>query len=75
MGLLSPLSQNLSVVLPLALALGFLLYRRRQSKSSGVGSLPLPPGPKPYWIFGNVFDMPLEMPWERFRDWTDTNGM
>ena len=75
MGLLSLLSENLSVVLSLAIVLGFVLYRRQQSKPSGLRSLPLPPGPKPHWIFGNVFDMPLEMPWKRFRDWTDTYGM
>lgn len=74
MGLLLLLSENLRVVIPLAIALGFILYKHRQSKSSGLRSLPRPPGPKPHWLFGNVFDLPLERPWERFRDWTDTYG-
>ncbi|TCD61264.1 hypothetical protein EIP91_008697 [Steccherinum ochraceum] len=30
---------------------------------------PLPPGPKPLPIIGNVLDMPSVRPWEKYREW------
>ncbi|CAL1701255.1 unnamed protein product [Somion occarium] len=72
MGIQQTLADNLHVVLPLVLALVFVLYKIRPS--TGLRSLPLPPGPKPHWLLGNVLDMPKEYPWVRFREWTDTYG-
>ncbi|TCD70336.1 hypothetical protein EIP91_003965 [Steccherinum ochraceum] len=30
---------------------------------------PLPPGPKPWPIIGNVLDMPTERPWDTYSEW------
>ncbi|KAH8103589.1 cytochrome P450 [Cristinia sonorae] len=34
--------------------------------------LPLPPGPKPRPIVGNIFDMPTVRPWEKYHEWCKT---
>ncbi|KAL4266770.1 cytochrome P450 family protein [Pleurotus pulmonarius] len=31
--------------------------------------LPLPPGPKGYPVIGNLFDMPFEQQWVKYREW------
>ncbi|KZV95209.1 cytochrome P450 [Exidia glandulosa HHB12029] len=35
---------------------------------------PLPPGPKPRWIVGNLFDMPSDSQWMRFAEWSELYG-
>lgn len=40
------------------------LYRRRRAR------LPLPPGPKGYPIIGNVFDMPSQLQWVKYLEWS-----
>ncbi|KAI0082381.1 cytochrome P450 [Panus rudis PR-1116 ss-1] len=67
------LFQYPQVVLPLALALAFVVYRYQQSKT-GLKALPRPPGPKPHWLLGNALDMPLEQPWKKFREWCNLYG-
>lgn len=52
----------------LVLSLGIFcvfLVKRRQSR------LPLPPGPKPWPIIGNVYDVPSIRPWEKYREWCE----
>ncbi|THH30749.1 hypothetical protein EUX98_g3443 [Antrodiella citrinella] len=52
-----------------ALALGalivFVIFRLLKARP------PLPPGPKPWPIIGNMLDVPTVRPWERYREWCD----
>jgi len=36
--------------------------------------LPLPPGPKGYPLIGNLFNMPVDMPWLVYDEWCKTYG-
>ena len=63
----------LTLIVPL---LTFWLFRWfiRITNSSSVKSLPFPPGPKGLPIIGNVFDVPLKMPWKQFHEWSKIYG-
>ena len=63
----------LTLIVPL---LTFWLFRWfiRIANSSSVKSLPFPPGPKGLPIIGNVFDVPLKMPWKQFHEWSKIYG-
>lgn len=37
--------------------------------------LPLPPGPKGYPIIGNMLDIPKDLPWKTFKEWTKVYGL
>ena len=50
----------------IALAAWTIIARSRRPR------LPLPPGPTPLPIIGNILDIPTENPWERYRDWCRT---
>ena len=36
---------------------------------------PLPPGPKPLPVLGNLFDLPSEKPWVTYAEWSKSFGM
>ncbi|TCD70018.1 hypothetical protein EIP91_005269 [Steccherinum ochraceum] len=46
-------------------------FLRRKQASSG---LPLPPGPKPKFLIGNILDMPTVKPWLTYREWSQKYG-
>lgn len=48
--------------------LAALRFKRRNSQ------LPLPPGPKPWPIIGNILDVPTVRPWETYHEWCRTYG-
>lgn len=61
MALLSP------SYLVLLTIVAFVVWRRWKANAANPGRLPLPPGPKPLPLVGNIFDIPLGVPqWELF---------
>ncbi|KAJ3555935.1 hypothetical protein NM688_g2302 [Phlebia brevispora] len=55
----------------LALCLPYVYYI---SKARTRKRLPLPPGPRPWPIFGNIFDVPADKPWVTYRAWSEKYG-
>jgi hypothetical protein len=47
-----------------------LLVLRRSNRRS----LPLPPGPTPLPLIGNLLDIPKEEAWHAYRSWNDQYG-
>lgn len=51
------------------LAVAFHIYANKRSKG-----LPLPPGPKGHFIFGNLLQIPSVTPWKTFHEWSKIYG-
>lgn len=47
------------------------VYMKRRRNPSG---LPLPPGPTPLPLIGNIFDIPKRVPWETYARWAHQYG-
>ena len=56
------------------LGLAFALWLYRRWNRSPVTNLPLPPGPRPLPIIGNLLDIPAGSNWEKYRQWAKEYG-
>lgn len=57
------------LIITLLLSLYLLLWRRRAASS-----LPLPPGPSPLPIIGNIHQAPKSFAWHQYHGWSKTYG-
>lgn len=69
--LLTPISMHSTTFLAIfGLLIGVYIITRRKSTST----LPLPPGPKPLPIIGNVHQAPKSHGWRTYREWSKQYG-
>ena len=53
----------------------YLLWSWCENRKRNPKSLPLPPGPKPMPLFGNVGDLPETQAWLKVAEWKKVHGM
>lgn len=58
-------------VLTFVCLLAFLVLKPTKRNSRG---LPLPPGPSPHFLFGNLWDFPTIQPWITYTHWKKQYG-
>lgn len=56
----------------LAVALALVLLTVFWQRS--LGRPICPPGPRKHWLYGNLFDMPYSVNWQRLLDWNEQFG-
>jgi hypothetical protein len=63
-------SITLYIIGGLSAAFVLVLLTRRNTHNG----IPLPPGPRPLPLIGNLLDMPKEKDWETYRAWNELHG-
>ncbi|KAJ6508469.1 cytochrome P450 [Mycena sanguinolenta] len=58
----------------LAVAVSTILLAVVVKRWKATSRLPFPPGPKPRFLVGNLFDIPTEMPWITYTEWGKQYG-
>lgn len=49
--------------------IGIVVFSLARNLFSNRPAAPLPPGPKPYFLIGNLFDLPSQKQWIEYAEW------
>ena len=66
------LDQAALIGIPSCVAIYFVFFKFLRPSSS---TLPLPPGPKPFPLIGNILDIPIGSPWRTYTQWAKRYGV
>ena len=72
------MSSHLYTIVPAGILVVVVLIngiqRWRRSRAGNLTGLPLPPGPPPLPILGNLLDLPKDKPWLTYDAWAQKYG-
>lgn len=72
---MSRLTMNLSDTILTSCLVLWVLYVAQRWVRSPASEGKVPPGPKPKWLVGNLFDIPIQEGWIPFTEWRKRHGL